>query len=127
MGLRITRKIGERICIDDNIIVNVLSIGDSQVSLDIEAPTNVAVDREELRLKKLLGHVETKDVKEAKTLSHQSISDHVSEVIELHLVNRNERESVRLMKLLPEMKLLPDDFIAALISGMTENNTCSVN
>lgn len=127
MGLRITRRIGERIYIDDDIIINVLSIGDSQVSLDIEAPANVAVDREELRLKKLLGHVETKDVKEAKTLSHQSISDHVSEVIELHHINHNERESVRLMKLLPEMKLLPDDFIAALISGMTENNACSVN
>lgn len=127
MGLRITRKIGERICIDDNIIVNVLSIGDGQVSLDIEAPASVAVDREELRLKKLLGHVETKEVKEAKTLSHQSIADHVGEVIELHQINRNERESVRLMKLLPEMKLLPDEFISALISGMAENATHNAN
>ena len=58
MPLILSRKIGERILIGDNIIVTVESMRDSngkkvwpalEVQLEIDAPTNVQIDREERR------------------------------------------------------------------------------
>ncbi len=47
--LKLTRRTGESILIGDDIIVTVLKIkGISQVSIGIEAPKHVRVDREEV-------------------------------------------------------------------------------
>jgi carbon storage regulator len=46
--LVITRKIGERVCIGDDITVEVLDIVGSTVRLGIEAPASVPIFRHEI-------------------------------------------------------------------------------
>lgn len=46
--LVLSRKIGERILIGDKIAVTVVKIGHSGVRIGVEAPTELAVVREEL-------------------------------------------------------------------------------
>ena len=46
--LIITRKLGERITIGDDIVVTLLNIKGGQVRLGIEAPRHIAVHREEI-------------------------------------------------------------------------------
>lgn len=50
--LILTRKSGEVICIGNNITVTVLSVQGQQVRLGINAPKGVAVDREEIAIRK---------------------------------------------------------------------------
>lgn len=58
--LILTRKLGERICIGDDICISILGINRSQIRLGIEAPKEISVHREEIYLKILAGE-ETKD------------------------------------------------------------------
>jgi carbon storage regulator len=51
--LILTRRVGERICIGANIRVEILAVQGHRVRLGISAPPNVAVDREEIRERKL--------------------------------------------------------------------------
>ncbi len=53
--LILSRRIGESIQIADNITVVVLGIQGSQVRLGVEAPAGVAVDRQEIHLRKQAG------------------------------------------------------------------------
>ena len=53
--LILTRKSGEVICIGNNITVTVLSVQGQQVRLGINAPKGVAVDREEIAIRKAGG------------------------------------------------------------------------
>ena len=46
--LVLTRNIGEKIVIDDNIRVTIVGIKGGKVKLGIEAPDDVRVDREEV-------------------------------------------------------------------------------
>ena len=48
--LVITRKIGERVCIGDDIVVEVLDIVGSTVRIGIEAPASVPIFRHEIWL-----------------------------------------------------------------------------
>jgi carbon storage regulator len=47
--LVLTRRPGQRIVIDDNIVVSVVSMKNGQVRLGIEAPPSVHIVREELQ------------------------------------------------------------------------------
>lgn len=51
--LCLTRRFGESIVIGDGIVVTVISARDGQIRLGIEAPAHVAVDRSEIRLRKI--------------------------------------------------------------------------
>ncbi|MDY7560179.1 carbon storage regulator [Pseudomonas sp. CCC3.2] len=51
--LCLSRRFGESIVIGDGIKVTVISARDGQVRLGIEAPANVAVDRSEIRERKI--------------------------------------------------------------------------
>jgi carbon storage regulator len=53
--LVLSRKRGETIVIDDCVRVTVEAIGESRVRLSIEAPAEVAVDREEIWQRKQRG------------------------------------------------------------------------
>jgi carbon storage regulator len=46
--LVLSRKLGEKIIIGDNIVVTVVKIDRNQIRLGIEAPKDVAVYREEI-------------------------------------------------------------------------------
>jgi carbon storage regulator len=46
--LVLSRKIGERIVIGDNVVVQVLAVRRGQIRLGITAPTTVPIRREEL-------------------------------------------------------------------------------
>lgn len=46
--LVLSRRIGEKIVIGDNVTVSVLAVKGSQVRIGIEAPREVKVDREEI-------------------------------------------------------------------------------
>ena len=47
--LILTRKVGETICIGDDIRMTVMQVNGQQVRIGIDAPRDVAVDREEIR------------------------------------------------------------------------------
>lgn len=47
--LVLSRKVGERILIGDNIIVTVVRVGQGSVRLGVEAPTNMPIVREEIK------------------------------------------------------------------------------
>ncbi len=49
--LILTRRIQERILIGDKVTVTVLDVKGNQVRLGIEAPNDVRVDREEVRMR----------------------------------------------------------------------------
>ncbi len=46
--LVVSRKVGERILIGDNVVVTVVKVGNGGVRIGIEAPREMAVVREEL-------------------------------------------------------------------------------
>lgn len=48
-----TRRIGERTMIGDDIVITILGVKGNHVRIGIKAPKGVAVDREEIREKKL--------------------------------------------------------------------------
>lgn len=50
--LVLTRRIGEKIMIGDDIVVNVLGVKGNQVRLGVLAPKETAVDREEIYRRK---------------------------------------------------------------------------
>ncbi|PTB82873.1 hypothetical protein C9933_00305 [Methylophaga nitratireducenticrescens] len=45
----ITRRIGERLVIGDDIVIEVTGVKGNQVSIGIDAPADTRVDREEIR------------------------------------------------------------------------------
>ena len=49
--LVLARKVGQSLVIDGNIRVTVLSVKGNTIRLGIEAPKEILVEREELRLK----------------------------------------------------------------------------
>lgn len=51
--LILTRRIGEDMVIGDEITVTVLGVKGNQVRLGVVAPKNIAVDRSEIRCKKI--------------------------------------------------------------------------
>lgn len=53
--LILSRKPNERLMIGDDIVVTVLEVQRGTVRLGVEAPPAVAVDREEIRQRKLEG------------------------------------------------------------------------
>lgn len=55
--LVLSRKRGDRICVGDGIVVTVLAIGGNSVRIGIEAPRDVQVDREEVRVRKSVERV----------------------------------------------------------------------
>ena len=46
--LVLSRDIGQKIIINNNILVTILSVNNKQVKIGIEAPKNIRVDREEI-------------------------------------------------------------------------------
>jgi len=46
--LILTRKLGERITIGDDIVITLLEIKGAQVKLGIEAPRNISIHRQEI-------------------------------------------------------------------------------
>ncbi len=46
--LILTRRIGEKLIIDDDIVLTVLAVKGSQVRIGVEAPDNVGIYREEI-------------------------------------------------------------------------------
>lgn len=51
--LVVTRKVGQRVLVGDDIFIKVMKIEGNQVSIGIEAPADVPIDREEIRERKL--------------------------------------------------------------------------
>jgi len=46
--LILMRRVGERLMIGDDVIVKILEVEGNRVSIGIEAPKNILVDREEV-------------------------------------------------------------------------------
>jgi len=51
-GLSLRRKKGERIIINDDITITVLDISSNAVLINVQAPKETQVDREEIYIKK---------------------------------------------------------------------------
>lgn len=47
--LVLTRKIGEKICIGDDVVMTVVECGFGKVRIGIEAPPDIRIDRQEIR------------------------------------------------------------------------------
>lgn len=52
-ALILTRRVGESIIIDNDIMITVLGVRGNQVRLGTNAPRSIAVDREEIHKRKL--------------------------------------------------------------------------
>jgi carbon storage regulator len=50
--LILTRRVGERLCVGDDVTVTALTIRGAQVKIGVNAPDAVSVDREEVRERK---------------------------------------------------------------------------
>lgn len=50
--MKLYRRVGEKICIGEDIVLVVLDATAEQVEIGISAPRAIAIDREEVRLKK---------------------------------------------------------------------------
>jgi carbon storage regulator len=50
--LVLTRKIGERIMIGDDVVLTVIECTSGRVRLGFEAPVDIKIDREEIRSKR---------------------------------------------------------------------------
>lgn len=50
--LILTRKIGEKIMIGDDIVIELTGVEGRQARLGIQAPDHIAIDREEIRIRK---------------------------------------------------------------------------
>jgi carbon storage regulator len=55
--LVLSRKLGERVWIGDDVIVQVVDIRDGRVVLGFEAPLEIEIDREEIGQRKREGRV----------------------------------------------------------------------
>jgi carbon storage regulator len=51
--LVLTRKVGEQIVIDDNIILTIVAVDGNKIRLGIQAPKSVRVDRAEVHQRRL--------------------------------------------------------------------------
>ena len=51
--LVLTRKVGEQIVIDDNIVVTIVAIDGNKIRLGIQAPKSIRVDRAEIRQRRV--------------------------------------------------------------------------
>lgn len=49
--LILTRRIGEKLMIGDEVMVTILNVSGNQIKIGIEAPNDVAVHREEIYLR----------------------------------------------------------------------------
>ena len=54
--LVLSRKLGEKIVIGDNILVTVVKIDRNQIRIGIEAPSDIAVYREEIAPQRVRGN-----------------------------------------------------------------------
>lgn len=50
--LILTRRVGETLCIGNDVEITVMQVKGAQVRIGIKAPVNVAVDRQEIRARK---------------------------------------------------------------------------
>jgi len=53
--LVLTRRLGEALVIADRVTVTVLAINGNRISVGIEAPRNISVNREEIQRRKYIG------------------------------------------------------------------------
>jgi carbon storage regulator len=58
MGLVLRRHVCEKILIGDDVVITVIEAGPQWVRLHVEAPRSVAVDRAEVRARKLAAAAE---------------------------------------------------------------------
>ena len=71
--LVLMREVGERLMVGDNIVITVLELRGDKVRIGIEAPKEVEVDREEVRVAKLTGQpVKREGPEEAAVLRAQA-------------------------------------------------------
>lgn len=76
--LILTRKLGERINIGDEIIITLLEIKGNQVRLGIDAPKNIGIHRHEIyeRIKK--ENLESSDVRDSDLSEAVSLLQNIS-------------------------------------------------
>lgn len=72
--LILTRKIGESIRINDNIIVKIVELDSRHVKLGIDAPRNIAVNREEV-YERILKENEAASASESEKLKKAQFDD----------------------------------------------------
>lgn len=71
--LIITRKLNEKIIIDDNTIVTLLDIRDNQVRLGIDAPRHIRVHRQEVYQRIKEANLESLDINDSDILEALSV------------------------------------------------------
>jgi carbon storage regulator len=71
--LIITRKLNEKIIIDDNTIVTLLDIKDNQVRLGIDAPRHIRVHRQEVYQRIKEANLESLDINDSDVMEALSV------------------------------------------------------
>lgn len=73
--LIITRKLGEQITIDDDIVITLLEIKSSQVKIGIKAPKNISIHRREIYERIRCENLESSQVNASELMEAVSILD----------------------------------------------------
>ena len=76
--LILTRKLGERITIGDDIVITLLEIKGAQIKLGIEAPQNISIHRQEIYEKIWAENMESSHVNESDLSRAASLYSKVS-------------------------------------------------
>ena len=76
--LILTRKLGERINIGDDIVVTLVEIKGTQVKLGIDAPQSIAIHRHEIYEKIREANLESSDVRDADLAGAAALLQNIS-------------------------------------------------
>lgn len=76
--LILTRKLGERINIGDDIIITLVEIKGNQVKLGIDAPKSIAIHRHEIYENIRRANLESSDVRGADLVEADTIIQNIS-------------------------------------------------
>ncbi len=76
--LILTRKLGERINIGDDIVITLVEIKGAQVKLGVDAPKSIAIHRHEIYEKIREANLESSDVRDADLARADALLQNIS-------------------------------------------------
>lgn len=114
----------QRVMVGTEVVVRVDNISSKSVSLTFDAPIEMSIDTEENRINKMKRGLDVNDSlavrtpKEEKVLTLDDISDHIKGVANVHAKEKNESKTIRLLKLVKDLRFLEDNTLLAIVQAI---------
>ena len=124
MSLSIFCAVGEKIFVNDDMVITVRSANAGQTKLDFDADKKYTIQRESFRMSKASEAMVEHAAKNAdKPIMHSDIVKHTKEVS--LMFNKGEitdANAVRLIRVLPGFTYLPEDYIIAMLEAVNSSS-----